>query len=95
MRDALRRLSGFALAASALQAHACTVCDSPTGRGIRAGLRDGHFLHTSLLVVAPFPVFALVVGLLALGFPNISLTAAADRSRPEPVCPSCSSEVAL
>ncbi len=45
-------------------AHACTVCNSHTGHQVRAGLFNGHFLQTCLLVLAPFPMLALAVSLL-------------------------------
>ena len=54
-------------------AHACTVCNSPTGRQVRAGLFNGHFLHTLAVVLAPVPVFAATVGLLHLGMPDLAL----------------------
>ncbi len=60
-------------------AHACTVCDSPTGRQVRAGLLNGHFLHTLAVVLAPVPVFAAAVGLLHFGMPDLALPSA----RPE------------
>ena len=52
-------------------AHACAVCDSPTGQQVRAGLFNGHFLHTLLLVTAPFPVFAGVVLGLYVCIPDL------------------------
>ncbi len=42
-------------------AHACTVCDSRNGQQLRAGLFDGHFVHTALLVGAPAPALVLAV----------------------------------
>ncbi len=57
-------LSAILFAADAVTAHACTVCNSRAGHQIRAGIFNGHFLQTCLLVVAPFPLFALAVLLL-------------------------------
>ncbi len=42
-------------------AHACTVCDSRNGQQLRAGLFDGHFVHTALLVGAPVPALLFAV----------------------------------
>ena len=63
--------------ALALPAHACTVCNSPTGHQVRAGLFNGHFLHTSLLVAAPFPIFAALLVLLHFGMPDLNMPARA------------------
>ncbi len=54
---------------AAFPAHACTVCDSGTGRQVRAGLFDGHFLHQFTLVVLPIPVLAALVLLIHFGLP--------------------------
>ncbi len=43
-------------------ARACTVCHSRVGDAVRAGIFDGHFLHTAAVTAAPFPIF-LGVGL--------------------------------
>ena len=73
MKLTLRGLHCGVFVSTALHAHACTVCQSATGHQVRAGLFNGHFLHTLLLVLAPFPVFAALVGVLAAGFPQIRL----------------------
>ena len=52
-------------------AHACTVCGSGTGERVRAGLFDGHFGWTLLMVALPFPVFAVVLGLLPWVIPEV------------------------
>ena len=62
-------LAGFAVRS----AHACTVCDSVNGRALRAGLFNGHFLHTLLLVLAPAPVFVLVTALVHHAMPDLLL----------------------
>ena len=54
-------------------AHACTVCDSTTGKQLRAGLFDGHFGHTLLLVIAPVPVLVVAVLLIHFGLPGIAV----------------------
>ena len=53
-------------------AHACTVCDSPTGHSIRAGLFNGHFLHMVTLILLPFPILTALVLLLNAVMPEIS-----------------------
>jgi hypothetical protein len=45
----------------ATQASACPLCDSETGREVRAGIFGDHFGRTLAGVLAPFPVFVLVV----------------------------------
>ena len=54
-------LVSLAVLLAAFPAHACTICDSSTGREVRAGLFDGHFFHQLVLVALPFPVFAALV----------------------------------
>lgn len=56
---------------AARSAHACTVCDSANGKALRAGLFNGHFLHTLLLVLAPAPVLALGALLLHRLMPDL------------------------
>ncbi len=52
-------------------AHACTVCGSPNGHAVRAGLFNGHFLHTFVLVLLPFPILAVTVLLLGRVLPDL------------------------
>ena len=56
-----RTIAALCLGLPAWAAHACTVCDSRNGQQLRAGLFDGHFLHTALLVGAPVPALVLAV----------------------------------
>ena len=77
-------LAGFAVRS----AHACTVCDSANGKALRAGLFNGHFLHTLLLVLAPAPVFALVAVLVHHAMPDIPL----DSAAPSPMSASALAE---
>ena len=70
----LRNLSTATLAFGAVTAHACTVCNSRTGHQVRAGLFNGHFLQTCLLVLAPFPLLAAVVGLLHWAMSRVEST---------------------
>lgn len=68
---------------SAISAHACTVCDSPTGHQVRAGLFNGHFLHMLLITALPFPLFALAVLLVHFGMPDLAVPV----SQPENLWP--------
>lgn len=52
-------------------AHACTVCGSETGRQVRAGIFDGHFLHHLWAVALPFPILAIAVALIHFGMPDL------------------------
>ena len=52
-------------------AHACTVCNSHAGMEVRAGIFDGHFVRTLVLVALPFPVLGLAVGMLHFGMPEL------------------------
>ncbi len=52
-------------------AKACTVCDSEGGHALRAGLFNGHFLGTLLLVAAPIPILAAAVCLLHCSVPDL------------------------
>lgn len=61
----------LAAAVTSAPARACTVCDSPNGHALRAGLFNGHFLHTLLLVAAPVPVLIALVAFLYLGMPDL------------------------
>lgn len=74
----LLALASCALATSA--ARACTVCDSPNGHALRAGLLGGHPGHTLLLVLAPAPVLLACAALLFWGMPDLPLPAAEDAS---------------
>jgi hypothetical protein len=69
----IRTLAALASLLPHAAAHACTVCDSRNGQQLRAGLFNGDFLHTLLLVAAPVPVFAAVLLLVHFGMPDLSL----------------------
>ncbi len=66
-----RVLTTASVLLTSCMAHACTVCGTSTGRQVRAGIFDGHFLHTLLLVALPFPAFALAVAAVHLGMPEL------------------------
>jgi hypothetical protein len=42
-------------------AFACTTCASVTGEAVRAGIFNDAFVRTFFEVLAPFPIFGLVV----------------------------------
>ncbi len=84
MRTALRRLPCLSSALSTLPCHACTVCQSATGEQVRAGLFNGHFLHTLGVVIAPFPVFAVTLWMFAAKFPEIRIEAERSNKTAEP-----------
>ncbi|MGI4829080.1 MAG: hypothetical protein ACRYFU_12940 [Janthinobacterium lividum] len=63
-------------------ARACTVCDSLTAHRVRAGIFNGHFLHTFSLVAAPFPLFAIAICLLHFGMPDLTLSTVLPASSP-------------
>jgi hypothetical protein len=50
-------------------AYTCPICDTGTGRQVRAGLFDGHFARNAAAILLPFPIFAGVVALLHFGPP--------------------------
>jgi hypothetical protein len=64
MRSAAWTFAGLVLHASV--ASACTLCHTPTGQQVRAGIFNESFGNNLLLTLAPFPVLAAVV--LALHF---------------------------
>ncbi len=66
----LRRAAPSLLLFASSSAHACTVCDSPAGRSLRAGIFNGHFLATLLAVALPVPVFAAAVAVIHISLPN-------------------------
>ena len=56
-----RACAGFALWHGAAAAHACTVCDSSSGRQVRSAIFEEHFFSVGFAVVAPFAVLAVAV----------------------------------
>jgi len=65
-----RALAPLLLSASST-AHACTVCDSATAHSVRAGIFNGHFLSTLLLVMLPGIVLTAAAPLVALVVPPL------------------------
>jgi hypothetical protein len=51
-----------------LIASACPICDTDTGRQVRAGIFDENFWITLAMVLAPFPVLLLVLLAMHLGW---------------------------
>jgi hypothetical protein len=50
--------------------YGCTVCDSPAGSSMRAGIFNDSFLVTLIEVLAPFPVLGLALYLLNRCLPD-------------------------
>jgi hypothetical protein len=48
---------------------ACPVCDTGTGRQVRAGIFDDNFGRTLLAVAVPFPILLAVVAAIHFGWP--------------------------
>lgn len=62
-----RVLAPGALLLLATAASACPLCDTETGRQVRADLLAADFAVTLLSVIAPFPVLLLLVAALHHG----------------------------
>ena len=73
----VRRPFSIAVAALAIQAAvvrpaaACPVCDTDTGRAVRAGILGEDFGRTLVAVLLPFPILFGVVAVIHLGGPRI------------------------
>ncbi len=50
-------------------AAACPLCNTGTGKQVRAGLFNGHFGTNLLLVLLPIPVFLVIIAFLYFGPP--------------------------
>lgn len=50
-------------------AGACPICDTGTGRQVRAGIFDDNFGRTLLAVALPFPILLAVVAAIHFGWP--------------------------
>ena len=61
---------GSMVLASIVPASACTVCDSGTGRQVRAGIFGDEFWTTLVGVIAPFPVLLTVIAAYHYGIPD-------------------------
>jgi hypothetical protein len=66
-------------------AHACTVCDSTTGRQVRAGLFNGHFTRTVGLVALPSVLLCVAVAGVYFGMPDLEGATAEEQARDVPV----------
>lgn len=51
----------FSLLAAPATLSACPVCDTATGREVRAGIFGGDFFPTLFAILAPFPVLLVLV----------------------------------
>jgi hypothetical protein len=56
-----------------LIASACPICDTDTGRQVRAGKFDENFWITLAMVLAPFPVLLLVLLAMHLGWSRFAV----------------------
>ena len=50
---------------------ACPVCDTGTGRQVRAGVFDAEFGRTLVAVLLPFPILLAVVAVIHFGWPPL------------------------
>ena len=53
-----------------LTALACTICDTPGGEQVRAGVFDENFWPTLAGVAAPFPILLLGLAVYHFGLPD-------------------------
>lgn len=49
---------------------ACPLCESVTGRQVRAGIFGEDFGYNLLVTTLPFPVLLLIVALIHFGWPG-------------------------
>ncbi len=61
---------------------ACTLCDTDTGRQVRAGIFEEHFWPTLIGVIAPFPIMLLAVAAIHFAIPGLP-----NRTRTNPTNP--------
>ena len=47
---------------------ACSLCESETGRQVRAGIFDEQFGYHLLITVLPFPVLLVITALIHFGW---------------------------
>lgn len=59
-------------------AHACTVCDSSTGKQVRTGLFNSHFAGTLAMVSLPAVLLCFAVVAVYLGMPDLGAANAED-----------------
>lgn len=69
-------------------ASACPLCDSETGKQVRAGIFGDDFWSTLLVVVSPFPVLLLALAAYQYDWLRFGQSKATkDQSEPTPVKP--------
>lgn len=73
----------------ASSAPACPLCESETGRQVRAGIFDDDFGKNVALTLIPFPVLAVIVAFIYHGPPTIRRPhgVATDLAEPDKVPP--------
>ncbi len=69
------------LLAAALSARACPVCDTGTGRAVRAGVFGADFGRNLLVTALPFPIFLGITALLYYGPPSVRRRGGDDTER--------------
>jgi hypothetical protein len=71
MRRTIRTASAFIAAlAGSSAAWACPLCESETGRRVRAGLLGADFGYNLVATLLPFPVFLGIIAWIHFGFPR-------------------------
>ena len=66
----MNRLTSLALLAALAVpagARACPVCDTETGREVRAGVFDANFSRNVVAVLSPFPILGGIVAFIHFG----------------------------
>ena len=60
----------------------CPVCDTETGKDVRAGIFDEEFGRNAVLTLLPFPVLLAIVAMIHFGFPAMGRPAPPQEARP-------------
>ena len=63
-------------------AAACPVCDTETGKDVRAGIFDEDFGRNAVLTLLPFPVLLAAVAMIHFGFPTMGRPAHRQEAQP-------------
>jgi len=61
---------------------ACTLCDTDTGRQVRAGIFGEHFWSTLAGVIAPFPIMLLAVAAIHFAIPELPKRTTTNQTNP-------------
>jgi hypothetical protein len=60
-------LTVIAILATATDAGACPICDTPAGAQVRDAIFDGNFLANVAATLAPFPILGAIVSWIYFG----------------------------